>query len=509
MLIVCPSCGIKYNVPASYLKKDRVLKCASCGTSWIVPAITAKSVETATSGSLAESPAPAATAEDSKAPPATPALVSDTKTTDGQEEPAHHPAESEPVPEPQDVRSDIPEEREPPPSLHTNDQATSGHQSEEVQEPVVSPPETIATSASAIGHDDGEAEEAIPEADKQPLSENPVEAAVSDGTPAHHEEGPHTPPSFAAQTESDAETETEEHTHFSFLDEALARDASENRASQSPQMSVWDEAELEDQIAHSSWQQQHADEQERLADEPANLDNMEPEDLHALMQRNQRHTGQELHADHSGFPSSAGNRAGTEGAGSSDEHPAQDSLDDVVARLRAARMGEATGTEAGPKTASPQAETPVRETQPDEPAAPWVPAWERAQQTAPVSAPEPEQADEETEDLPVWATVGGTDAAEAHGETPVQHEAAPAETADDAEIRHVESTVDIASRLRNDVLQRGSMAPQIVRRPSLLEQPAFWKKAWIASGVCAIAGTAAFWHWFGALRQIWPALNLL
>ncbi|MFT8719269.1 zinc-ribbon domain-containing protein, partial [Acetobacter sp.] len=39
MLIVCPSCGIKYNVPESYLKKDRTLKCASCGTSWVVPAI--------------------------------------------------------------------------------------------------------------------------------------------------------------------------------------------------------------------------------------------------------------------------------------------------------------------------------------------------------------------------------------------------------------------------------------------------------------------------------------
>lgn len=67
MLIVCPSCGIKYNVPASYLTKDRTLKCAGCGTSWVVKAMEAPAAEV-----VVPSAPPAAVAQTLESQPAIP-----------------------------------------------------------------------------------------------------------------------------------------------------------------------------------------------------------------------------------------------------------------------------------------------------------------------------------------------------------------------------------------------------------------------------------------------------
>ncbi|WP_242011571.1 hypothetical protein [Acetobacter fallax] len=312
-----------------------------------------------------------------------------------------------------------------------------------------------------------------------------------------HQEDPRAPSPLTTPV---SESETE-HTHFSFLDDALAQNANERRTSQSPQMSAWDEAALEDQIAHSSWHQ-HTDEHESQADEPENLDTMEPEHLHALMQRNKRQSVQPPVADDFAPASAAEHeQSGTD--------PVPGRFDDVVARLRAARTEDAVEdhlpqTFPHTENPAPHSKSPSHETKQEEASAPWVPAWERDQQPE-EHLVEPEPGHEEDDELPVWAKVSSAETPETHSDTA---EILPAE-ADKAETRHVLPTVDVTERLRSDILRRGSALPQTEKPRPMLEQAAFWKKAWIASGVCAGMGLAAFWHWFGALREIWPALNLL
>ncbi|WP_211263336.1 zinc-ribbon domain-containing protein, partial [Acetobacter tropicalis] len=36
MRIVCPSCGVAYQVPAALLAKRHTLKCSACGVKWRV-----------------------------------------------------------------------------------------------------------------------------------------------------------------------------------------------------------------------------------------------------------------------------------------------------------------------------------------------------------------------------------------------------------------------------------------------------------------------------------------
>ncbi|MDN6042403.1 MAG: zinc-ribbon domain-containing protein, partial [Acetobacter sp.] len=38
MRIVCPSCGVAYQVPAALLAKRQTLKCSACGTKWHIHA---------------------------------------------------------------------------------------------------------------------------------------------------------------------------------------------------------------------------------------------------------------------------------------------------------------------------------------------------------------------------------------------------------------------------------------------------------------------------------------
>lgn len=172
--------------------------------------------------------------------------------------------------------------------------------------------------------------------------------------------------------------------------------------------------------------------------------------------------------------------------------PQDNTFDDVITRLRAARNNPGGQESAHPHSSgeAEQAET-----------APWVPVWDRVsevEEEVPASAEEHHEA--------VWEHTEAPDEVvpSEHAETV---EEAKAEEEPAVAPRHVTPAIDISSRLRNDVLKRVEHADE--GRSSFLESPAFWRKAWIASGVGAVVVLAACTHWFGALRHLWPALNLL
>ena len=195
MLIVCPSCGIKYNVPESYLKKDRTLKCASCGTSWVVPAIRETGVPADTHPSAGQIPVseppkaepvaektqePASSVEQTSSvtapvaetpkpevkPEAGPDVAEAARIPEPpiQEPPAEpppapvqEPPPAEPLPEP---LSEKPEPAEP-----FAETAASHHVFEEVPEPEAVPPEIHLPEKTAVP--DGRHEEHAVHADDE------------------------------------------------------------------------------------------------------------------------------------------------------------------------------------------------------------------------------------------------------------------------------------------------------------------------------------------------------
>lgn len=437
MLIVCPSCGIKYNVPESFLKKERVLKCASCGTSWVVPAVTAKEEPAPVSEPVA--PPPPAAPEAAAPPPPAP-------------EPEGH--GEEPASE---VSAEIPEAEEtaaPSPAPEpAADHVHPGAPAAEAPEPPSQ-------------------EEATPS--PQPEESSGTQAAV---TAEHHEE-----------PVSELEKEEEE-APFTFLDEAIARASHQDETPLQAHSAVWDESELDARISESHWEDEHPEaEKESLASEPADLDSLTPEQLHE--RAHDAHHEDEVHAVHA------------------EEHaPAEedDSFDDVIARLRAARSGEPVPEE--PRAAPQPAAEPAPEAAvAAEPEAPWVPAWERAHQAPEEAHPEEAPAHE---NFSVWSTEAEEEAPAAHEEQSVateeHHEASPP-AEDSGEVRHVMPSADIASQVRDDILRRKSGGDRSV---PVWQREEFWKKAWVASGVCAVLGAGAVWHWFDTLCRVWPALKLL
>ncbi|WP_026396549.1 zinc-ribbon domain-containing protein [Acetobacter nitrogenifigens] len=200
-------------------------------------------------------------------------------------------------------------------------------------------------------------------------------------------------------------------------------------------------------------------------------------------------------------------------APATNERPAHGAFDDVVTRLRAARMGRAAvesayaeGLEAQSRAAEPQ---PHVEKEVDAPAAvPWIPSWSRTLDESSVehteehyTAPETEHGDELEADRPVWAAF---DTYEQDGEDEFF-------TSSDHEPFNLHATrepppgptEDIAAKLRTDILSRGGT----VKRPAI-ERPEFWRNAWVVSGVCAAASVIAAWRWFGPLSHMLPGLRL-
>ncbi|MFT8720065.1 MAG: hypothetical protein ABF824_11835, partial [Acetobacter sp.] len=261
----------------------------------------------------------------------------------------------------------------------------------------------------------------------------------------------------------------------------------------------WDEKDLDSHFDDANW---HANTgmSESLAEEPATLDRFETgvhDEVPWARPDASQSDGEETHA----APETA-------------HQPADGQFDDVINRIRASRRSAAAGMEqpAAPE-APPQSEASVDHQPASTPDSnePWVPAWERAAQTQPAEETPPQPQVEAHAEAPIWDLHPA--ATEQHEASEEEHAPVEKETvaAPEAEERHITAAADISSRLRNDVLNR--VASKDSLKPgssgSLLESPAFWRKAWIASGVGAAVGLAACVHWFSALRHLWPALNLL
>ncbi|MBV1838308.1 MJ0042-type zinc finger domain-containing protein [Acetobacter estunensis] len=435
MLIVCPSCGIKYNVPTSYLTKDRTLKCASCGTSWLVPALRDE----------AKTSPESASAESVPAGPSAVPVASENSAAPAPEKEAAPPVE---------------EAAESP--VSSPDDGKASDSKDEVAEPVF----------GVSSHQDG------PQEEKTEPSLPPILRTVA--------------PKPAPAPEPEEE---EDDRPFSFLDQAIARHAAQSDAVEeehsvsshhAPAQTVasghspmWEETALDTHALHSDENGTHGAFQDTLAAETERLGHLEEVEHHAVL------GAEDEHSSH------------VEAAAPFERDSHQpDEIDDVVARLRSAR-GQGAGAAEAEKPTSVQAEpTPAMAE-----SASWVPAWDRVERAeadeemASVAKPEDEHA-------PIW------DVGEDHGE---QVAVQPASADEQAEpVRHVEPAVDMAERLRKDVLQRTATTEATKsERGSFLESQAFWKKAWIASGATAVLAVAAAVHWFDALSHVWPALRLL
>ncbi|WP_242006185.1 hypothetical protein [Acetobacter estunensis] len=290
--------------------------------------------------------------------------------------------------------------------------------------------------------------------------------------------------------------EEEDDRPFSFLDQAIARHAAQSDAVEeehsvsshyAPAQTVasghspmWEEAALDTHALHSDEKNgTQGAFQDTLAAETERLEHLEEVEHHSAL----------------GAEDETSSHVEAAAPFERDSHQ-PDEIDDVVARLRSAR-GQGAGAAEAEKPTSVQAEpTPA----PAESAS-WVPAWDRVERAeadeemASVTKPEDEHA-------PIW------DVGEDHGEQVAAQSASEDEQVEPA--RHVEPAVDMAERLRKDVLQRTATTEATKsERGSFLESQAFWKKAWIASGATAVLVVAAAVHWFDALSHVWPALRLL
>ncbi|BCK77535.1 hypothetical protein AA0242T_1141 [Acetobacter aceti NRIC 0242] len=634
MLIVCPSCGIKYNVPVSYLMKDRTLKCAGCGASWFVKAVPPSAAETADPPSVVpalppvqkpvvpqpdEQVATSVPAEPAKpALPDTAAVSEETPASSAASEQPKAPEETVSQPdhqfvaaasEPTEAQAEAPAtsvapEAHPAPSVAESqsqkpeaplpDEHSAARQVEPVkaqEEQTATPPataaETVEAEPSPVA---GENSTSVPR--EEPLqSEPPVQneeqeirqeqaaepaevpepvAAVPD-VPAAEEAGQ---PDRTEEQKSDSESHSEappaevqepvapqpavepDEEKFSTLSESPTNQHFSTRItplqdkthsnSQGSEASedgyekpfsfldlpiesspvaprLAEPAAPEKKVVYRSiWD----DEPESSASQPTGFGTKPEEDPHEWREKdldehfsveNTRFAGTGYqdenlvessdNRDHlkdiSGQPHAEHEaEAFRDHVEKSDEQSADDlpspvpqdgAFDDVITRLRAARNNPG-----GQESAQPHISEDTEQTT----AAPWVPVWDRVSESdegaTPASAEEHHEA--------VW------DHAEAAEEkAPSEHvetvEEAKTEEEPAAAPRYVTPAIDISSRLRSDVLKRVEHADD--GPGSFLESPAFWRKAWIASGVGAVVVLAACTHWFGALRHLWPALNLL
>ncbi len=620
MLIVCPSCGIKYNVPASYLTKDRTLKCAGCGASWLVKAVPQTAAETAdtppatpvqppvqkpvvsqpdeqvaTPEEPAKSPASSVASEQPKAPEETVSqsdhqpVAAVSEITEAQAEapatsvaPEAHTAPSVAETQSQKPEAPLPDEHSAvrqvePVNTQKEQPATPPATAAETMEAAPSP--VAGENSTSVPHEEplqselpvqNEEQEIRQEQAAEP-AEIPAPVAAVPDVPATEEAGqpdraeeqkpdsePHSeappaevqepvaPQSAAEPVEEKFSTLSEPPAtqHFSTRITPLQDKAHSN--SQGAEASddeyekpfsfldlpieptpvappVAEQAAPEKKVVYRSiWD----DEPETPASQPTGFGTKPEEDPHEWREKD---LDEHFSVENTGFTGagyqdenlveSSDNRdhlkdtsgqppaeheaeAFRKHVEKSDEQsdddapspaPQDNTFDDVITRLRAARNNPG-GQESAQHHSSGEAEQ--AET------APWVPVWDRVseveEEEAPASAEEHHEAVWEHTEVP--DEVVPSEHAETVEEAKAEEEPAVAP-------RHVTPAIDISSRLRNDVLKRVAHADE--GRRSFLESPAFWRKAWIASGVGAVVVLVVCTHWFGALRHLWPALNLL
>ncbi|NHN87153.1 zinc-ribbon domain-containing protein [Acetobacter conturbans] len=600
MLIVCPSCGIKYNVPASYLSKDRTLKCASCGESWLVQAIREPAVETAappvalkseeTSVPPAAPAEPAVTPEPAAPSPDQPEAVAESRpiapdpqasfaptipeTPPAKEDPAPADVIAAPQPEPASALPVEAAETRPPAAVITEEQPQAQTPAEPAAaEPAVAEPVPVSSPSiekpseplaahepepAEAFHEDEHPEEAVVPASPTHLTQPPEDTAhepftsfldetpkpievpfrISDEDSAFHEAPrepepaptpeptPAVPPAPTRRYEAPGPAQDEhDEKPFSFLDlpgtigaadtteitpqkGAQPPHQPESPESEAPSSSyIWDEKDLDSHFGQTEWQADNVSVHEGLAGETEELDHLDFESLHESEEhleggadvpwaRSPHHE-----ADHQ-----EGNAEPQDVNGIPD-----DRFDEVIGRIRATRNRnpevDAQGTP--PHRTGHEDSAFPHDTDPDEASGgPWVPAWDRAIESA-----ETELDDGESDHEPIWAVHSEEKAKPTEEEAPATQQDMPAApvpaiVGEEEAARHVTPAIDISSRLRSDILSRSpSRVPG--KTGAVIESQQFWKKAWIASGVCAVIGLGACVHWFSALSHIWPALSLL
>ncbi len=552
MLIVCPSCGIKYNVPVSYLMKDRTLKCAGCGASWFVKAVPPSAAETADPPSAAPAQSPVQKPvvsqpdEQVEALPTADAVSEEVQapSTASEQPPEPEEAVSQPdnqpiavVSGPVETLKEEPAASVAPDAAHTPSVAESQFQEPEApqpdeqsaatqvepvksrEEPLQSEP-PVQNEEQEIRQEQTAAPEEVPEPAAPQPSVAPDEekfSTLSESPTNQHFSTRITPLQDKTHSNSQGSEASEDgyEKPFSFLDLPIESSPVAPRVAEpaAPEKKV---------VYRSIWD----DEPESSASQPTGFGTKPEEDPHEWREKdldehfsveNTRFAGTGYqdenlvessdNRDHlkdiSGQPHAEHEaEAFRDHVEKSDEQSADDlpspvpqdgAFDDVITRLRAARNNPG-----GQESAQPHISEDTEQTTD----APWVPVWDRVSESdegaTPASAEEHHEA--------VWdhAEAAEEKASSEHVET-VEETKAEEEPA--AAPRHVTPAIDISSRLRSDVLKRVEHADD--GPGSFLESPAFWRKAWIASGVGAVVVLAACTHWFGALRHLWPALNLL
>jgi predicted Zn finger-like uncharacterized protein len=601
MLIVCPSCGIKYNVPASYLTKDRTLKCAGCGTSWVVKAVQPTAAEAVAPSPVAVSRSPEPETRDH--PVATPSESVDPQTdavasavvSDGP------PVSSVTEAQPEERKPEVSQEDEQPVAPETEMAAAPEEPSSplppasevlaEAAQPSVSPetgwesslPQPVAGEKSAPftheasprletpvqneEHDirqesvaepeiglqqdvtdstvaNGEAAlPSVPKEERTPESETHSEALSDEAREPVTSQTPDETEHETFSTVSELPTDQHFSTRITPRQEKMVQEPQDEEAGGfakpfsfldlpvqpspvSPPVaeaappkknvayrSIWDD-EPEPAPQQTGFGTKHEEEShewhEKDLDEHFNVGNTgfsgsghQDESLLEDSKNSDRLK------DVSGHPqpepeSGASRNHAEESDASASPAPQDATFDDVIMRLRAARNNPGSQESLAGEESTP---TPAPKKTEHSTTAPWVPVWDR------VAEPEQEEAEatapaEDHHDEAIWEH---EEVSEGDATVPSGH----IETAEETEVeeepaatpRHVTPAIDISSRLRSDVLKRTEQAED--SGTSFLESAAFWRKAWLVSGVGTVVALAACAHWFSALRHLWPALNLL
>ncbi|WP_338422084.1 zinc ribbon domain-containing protein [Acetobacter sicerae] len=630
MLIVCPSCGIKYNVPASYLTKDRTLKCAGCGTSWVVKAVPPSADETV----APPAPPHVVTEQSSEAKPVAPQSgdLPAAETSESQEEAplanaapeapstpdvaAPHPEEPEPavpqsnepsaptsaeqaqpetgassshtppdaaavppVSEPQPAAPPVPSDepveaahspvtpesglvnslpqpvpvKKPVPDIHeqtpqfespAQDEKQEIQQEQSVEHEDVPPPVTEVKDVTAEENSDQPDLKEEQTRQDAPHSEAPsveassaeVEEPVASPTPAEPTQetfstlsempadqhfSTHITPrqdDTLPSSENDQTSDNGYEKPFSFLDLPVEPPPAPPPISESASpenkvvyRSIWDDepdtsatpsagfGTKQEEHPHE-WREKDLDEHFSVGRESFSGAGYQDENLVENSEHSEHQKNDLAHPD-SGhdFGDSQPHADDNDGLSVHGEPASQDgAFDDVITRLRAARNNPG-GQES--HTGAENTHSHAPEGAEHSSSAPWVPVWDRvADQDEETATPVEEHHETVGEHVDVPEQSVPAEPAAVVEEPAAEEEAVAAP-------RHVTPAIDISSRLRSDVLKRVEHADE--NRSSFLESPAFWRKAWIASGVGAIVVLAACTHWFGALRHLWPALNLL
>ncbi|MDG6094406.1 zinc-ribbon domain-containing protein [Acetobacter sp. AN02] len=525
MLIVCPSCGARYNVPESALQRRRRLKCAQCGTGWTVEAA---------------APQPA-------------------------EEPEHVPSVS-PAEEPRSAPEAVPAPEVSAPA-HSAESESSGHSSrtpasdDEVPGPVPEPPVSAdearpsdtETAHAHVPHthepeEAGSATEAEV-APAEPVARAEPPAHIADAAPVS--EAPSVPELPQAQADEEPSLKDSGHVTDTVSEESSAPSAdaapAEGSKTNFPPDNIWSawasswkpwpgadaapapapsesgspaDAEAPDTAqpptepivpeiqAEPDIQPQAEEERDTLPPlqeeepQPEPFRNTEPDPGYAETPSFPKlpHFELKTHAvraedlppqpEEYGYhqPAPAGDEADhSAGYEQPDEAPQShesENFDRVIEQLRATRRDD--------EPLHPHAQEDTYLTPP------WV------------SEPPPPEQPAETyyqgeEEVHVFP--GNVDEL-----PPLQEEAVP--DYPEETVVQTESVVSTAGTLRKEtrlftnsdsLFSRDSAA----EKPPLLERPAFWKAAWAVSCVGSLAAMAAVWHWREALSATWPLLGLL